>query len=66
MYRHNDYVEAIRLVKEKRVNLEPLISKIFPFQAYLDAYKFIETNREQCLKVLIDVQNLEPVLNKPL
>ena len=56
MYRHEDYVDAIRLVNEKKVVLEPLISKVFPFEQYKDAYEFIEKNREKAMKIIINVQ----------
>ncbi len=56
MYRHEDYVEAIRLVEAGKVRLKPLISKIFPFRQYLQAYEYIEANRESTMKVLISVQ----------
>ena len=58
MYRHEDYVDAIRLVNEGKVRLKPLMSKHFPFKRYLDAYKYIEANREKTMKVLIDVDDL--------
>ncbi len=56
MYRHDDYVDAIRLVNEGKVQLKPLISKKFPFEQYLDAYRYIDDNRETTMKVIIDVQ----------
>ena len=55
MYRHEDYVEAIELVNEGKVQLKPLISAHFDFDKYLEAYKYIDENREKCLKVIIDV-----------
>jgi L-iditol 2-dehydrogenase len=55
MYRHEDYVDAIRIVSEGKVLLKPLISNHFPFEEYLNAYKYIEENRETTMKVLIDV-----------
>lgn len=55
MYRHEDYVEAIRLVGEGKIQLKPLQSAHFAFENYLDAYKYIEANRETSMKVLIDV-----------
>lgn len=55
MYRHEDYVEAIRLVNEKKVSLYPLISKHFAFQDYLAAYEYIDNNRETTMKVIVDV-----------
>ncbi len=59
MYRHEDYVDAIRLVQEKKVMLEPLMSKHFAFQDYLNAYRYIDEHRETTMKVLIDVDGSE-------
>lgn len=56
MYRNEDYLEAIRLVNEKKVLLLPLISGHFPFQDYLKAYQYIDENRETTMKVIINVQ----------
>lgn len=47
---------AIELVKAGKVQLKPLISKIFPFAQYLDAYKYIDANRETIDEVIIAVQ----------
>lgn len=55
MYRHEDYLKAIELVREKKVQLKPLMSKVFPFGKYLDAYRYIDENREKSMKILIDV-----------
>lgn len=57
MYRHDDYVDAIRLVKEEKVHLRPLISKTFAFQDYLEAYRYIDANREETMKVIVHVQD---------
>jgi len=59
MYRHEDYVDAIRFVEEGRVQLKPLISKHFSFKNYLAAYEYIENNRETTMKVLIDVDPID-------
>lgn len=56
MYRHPDYVDAIRLVNEGKVHLRPLISNTFPFKEYKKAYEFIDANRETTMKVIINVQ----------
>ncbi len=58
MYRHEDYVDAIRIVEEGKVNLKPLISKHFAFKEYQQAYEYIDANRETTMKVLIDVDAL--------
>lgn len=55
MYRHEDYVDAIRFVKEGKVQLGPLQSAHFAFEDYQKAYEYIDNNRESTMKVLIDV-----------
>ena len=55
MYRHEDYVDAIRLVGEGKIQLKPLMSKHFAFQDYLAAYEYIDNNRETTMKVIVDV-----------
>ncbi|MBU9739014.1 zinc-dependent alcohol dehydrogenase [Diplocloster agilis] len=57
MYRNEDYIEAIKLVEDKKIRLRPLMSKHFPFLEYLQAYKYIDENQEKTMKVLIDVQD---------
>lgn len=56
MYRNEDYLDAIRLVNEKKVLLAPLISGHFAFKDYLKAYEYIDDNRESTMKVIINVQ----------
>ena len=48
---------AIEMVEEGKIKLQPLMSKVFPFGQYKQAYEFIDANRETTMKVLIDVQN---------
>ena len=57
MYRHDDYLDGIRLVDEGKVHLNPLISKTFAFKDYLKAYQYIDENRETTMKVIINVQD---------
>ena len=59
MYRHEDYVDAIDLVNKGLIKLAPLVSGHFPFEKYLDAYKFIDANRETSMKIIIDVDETE-------
>lgn len=56
MYRSEDYVKAIDMVSRGEVQLKPLISRVFPFSRYAEAYRYIDENRESTMKVLIDVQ----------
>ncbi len=55
MYRHEDYLKAVELIEAGKINLAPLVSNRFPFEQYDDAYKFIDENRETCMKVVIDL-----------
>ena len=57
MYRHEDYVEAVKFIAEEKIITAPLITSRFPFSQYLDAYKFIEQQGDKSLKVMIDVSN---------
>jgi len=59
MYRHEDYITAIEMVNAGKIQLQPLMSKIFPFAQYKQAYEHIDSNRETTMKVLINVQDLE-------
>ncbi len=56
MYRHEDYVTAIGLVEQGRVQLRPLMSRIFPFRQFRQAYEYIDANRETSMKILVNVQ----------
>ena len=56
MYRSEDYVEAIELVRDGKVQLKPLVSKHFAFRDYAEAYRYIDENRETTMKVIINVQ----------
>ena len=55
MYRHEDYEAAVEMIANGKVNLEPLISKHFPFEEYLQAYKYIEEQGDKTMKVIIDL-----------
>ena len=55
MYKHEDYLEAVDLIADGKIKLDPLISKHFPFEKFLDAYKFIEQQGDKIMKVIIDL-----------
>ena len=59
MYRHEDYVTAIEMVNAGKIQLQPLMSKVFPFGQFKQAYEYIDSNRETTMKVLINVQDTE-------
>jgi len=55
MYRHEDYEAAVEMIANGKIILEPLISKHFPFEEYLQAYKYIEEQSDKTMKVIIDL-----------
>ncbi|HDP79361.1 MAG TPA: alcohol dehydrogenase [Spirochaetes bacterium] len=55
MYQKADYLAAVDLILKDSVSLSPLITRHFPFNEYDDAYRFIETQKDRSLKVMIDI-----------
>lgn len=55
MYKHEDYVQAVRLIADGKVITEPLVTGHFPFEKYKDAYNFIDAQGDKSLKVMIDL-----------
>jgi 2-desacetyl-2-hydroxyethyl bacteriochlorophyllide A dehydrogenase len=55
MYKQEDYEAAVEMISNGRINLEPLISKHFPFNQYTEAYKYIEEQGDKTMKVMIDL-----------
>ncbi len=56
MYRHEDYLKAVEEISKGTINLEPLVSNRFAFEQYAEAYQYIDSNRETCMKVLVDLE----------
>jgi L-iditol 2-dehydrogenase len=55
MYQKADYETAIELADAGKLCLDQLVTDRFPFQAYLDAYQYIDTAKDRAMKVMIDV-----------
>lgn len=55
MYLHEDYLTCIDFIRRGIIHLEPFISNRFAFEQYDEAYKYIDSNRETAMKVLIDL-----------
>jgi L-iditol 2-dehydrogenase len=55
MYQRADYEQAVALIASGVLKTQPLFSKHFPMDDYLAAYEFIEAQRDQTMKVFIDV-----------
>jgi L-iditol 2-dehydrogenase len=55
MYKYDDYIEAVNLIIDGNILTEPLDSKHFSFTDYKKAYQFIDKQKDQCMKVFIDM-----------
>lgn len=53
MYKHEDFEWAAEQLFNKKIKIEPLITHHFDFEEFAEAYKFIDNNRESCMKVII-------------
>ena len=55
MYRQEDYEAAVEMISSGKIITKPLLTTSFPFNKYLDAYKFIEEQGEKSMKVMIEL-----------
>lgn len=55
-YVREDFLEAIELIQQKKVNVQSLITNRFPLTKIAEAYKLIEKERDKILKVLIQIK----------
>jgi len=55
MYQRPDYEQAVAWIASGDIVTEPLMSEHFALDQYMDAYRFIDREREQTMKVFIDV-----------
>ena len=55
MYRLEDYEAAVEMISSGKIITKPLLTTSFPFNRYLDAYKYIEEQGEKSMKVMIEL-----------
>ncbi|MFH1539865.1 MAG: alcohol dehydrogenase catalytic domain-containing protein [bacterium] len=55
MYQREDFIEAIDLVKGKKINVKELITDYFDFRDYSGAYMYIDEKKDRVMKVMIVV-----------
>ena len=55
MYQTKDFMTAIDLVKQQKVQLKPLMSKHFHFQDYQKTYEFLEREKDKAMKIFVDI-----------
>lgn len=59
MYLHEDYLLAAGMLADGRLNVDPLVTQRFGFKEYNEAYDCIDNHREECMKVMIDLEATE-------
>ena len=55
MYQRADYQEAIRLIQQRLIVLEPLQTAHYPLEQMAAAYEHLDRDRDRTMKVFIDV-----------
>ena len=55
MYKREDYERAVYLIQQGMIVIQPLISKHFPLEEYLEAYEYIDKQGDKSMKIIIDV-----------
>lgn len=55
MYLDNDFQDTIDYMNEGKIQMKPLITNVFPFDQYGEAFKYIEDNKETSMKVLLEM-----------
>ncbi len=55
MYRHEDYLTAVEEISKGTINLAPLVTDRFGLMEYDKAYDFIETHKEESMKIMIEL-----------
>ena len=56
MYREEDYMKAIELVRENLIDLDALVTKHVKFKDYPDAYQIIDEQKDKVMKVMINME----------
>ena len=49
-----NYEEAVDKIDKGQITLDPLMSKHFDFENFIDAYHYIDQQGEKSMKVFID------------
>ncbi len=55
MYVDKDFQDTIDYMSAGKINMNPLISKVFKFDEYPEAFKYIEKHKNESLKILIEM-----------
>ena len=55
MYQRPDYQRAVELIASGGIITEPLVSKHYSLDDYIEAYRYIDQFGDKSMKVVIDV-----------
>ncbi|MEM9242621.1 MAG: alcohol dehydrogenase catalytic domain-containing protein [Pseudomonadota bacterium] len=55
MYKHEDFEQAVAWLSSGKIVTDPLVTGHFDFKDYLEAYHYIEKQKDKTLKIMIDV-----------
>lgn len=55
MYTRQDWLQAISLLKDKKVEVDSLVTNQFDFRDYAQAYRVADQNPDKALKIVINV-----------
>ncbi|MDF2674301.1 MAG: yjmD [Clostridiales bacterium] len=56
MYVEKDFRLAMDMIHSGKINVTPLLSEHFSLKAIGEAYKYIESNKDKSMKIIIDVE----------
>ncbi|WP_010270799.1 zinc-dependent alcohol dehydrogenase [Paenibacillus senegalensis] len=56
MYREEDFIEAIQLVREGLIDFDTLITHRVKFRDYKEAYDIIDQQKDKAMKVMIEME----------
>ncbi len=55
MYVEKDFQDTIDYMAAGKIKMAPLVSKVFPFDEYGNAFKYIGENKDTSLKILVEL-----------
>lgn len=55
MYVDKDFQDTIDYMAAGKIQMAPLVSKVFPFDQYQEAFRYIEENKDTSLKILVEM-----------
>src|SRR5699024_3053723 len=57
MYVEQDFLKAIELIDKELIELDTLITHRFDFKDYMEAYNIIDNDKDNTMKVIIEIES---------